>query len=1521
MEKIFDKRHLLSLPEFATAKEFWLKELTNKQEETRLPYSFYPTPNYEGGSFSFVFPDNTNMLLEKASKNNFDALFVILASAYKIMLYKYTGQTSLEIGIPATNKDQLGLLENPQILPIYTNISPKSTFKEILLKEKETIAAVYHNQHYPLEEIEYFKTPKTGLILNDIHHEYRRTELDFVFDKNETNLKLEIKYNALLFSKEFIAIIGKKYLYFVQTLLSNAIQSVDELNFVEAHEEKILLNELNNTHKPYPSNSNLVAEFKKWALKSPHEIAVVMGTDSLTYQDLDLYSDRIAKYLLHSQHLPKGALVGILLPKSPISVACMLGILKAGGAYLPLSPKYPSDRIRMIINDSGLKIIISSKNHIKLLNKLQWECQGFETFLCIDTHDCHLEKEEISFKNELNDRKLWEYVGEKAKDDIEGGGWQNSYTGENISREEMDEYRDNIVKKLMPNINKSTRVLEIGCASGISMFELAPHTALYYGTDISRVIIERNQEIVNQKKFTNIKLKGLPAHEIDQIEEKDFDIVIINSVIQCFEGHNYLTDVLTKAVHLMKDKGLLFIGDIMNEATRETFIESLNLFKNNNIGKGYKVKTDFSNEIFYAKEYFEDLRSLIPGIHKVEFSDKIGTIENELTRFRYDAFLVVDKTVIQTTHKSHKSQHSIKELDQYSTMLSPTITTNANEMAYVIYTSGSTGKPKGVMASHKNVLRVVMNTNYVPFDKGDKILQAGPMEFDASTFDIWGTLTNGLAMHIIDHETFLNAAKLKAYIKEHKITTSFVITAAFIALIEQDIDVFSDLKYVLAGGEAMSTHHLNKLMLRNHTTQINNIYGPTENTVFSTCYLVTGTHKGAVPIGKPISNSTCYVLDQNQKLVMQGAEGVLYVGGDGVALGYLNSPELTQQRFVENPFIKGEKLYYTGDLVRWNENYEIEFIGRVDTQVKIRGFRIELTEIENELLKINSIREARVIVKKDNNGDKSLIGYYTATNTLNNEEILSILGDKLPEYMIPSALIQLDALPLNANGKLDIAKLPDLVPLSKNTFAGPENEIQEQLVEIWKEVLDLPIISINDNFFELGGHSLKAMKVLHKLSKNFELKLTHLFKYPTIRELSANLAYKKDNLLETLIKLKEEPLDKETIQKANEKKAWYKAKIEQDNFVLPGEECKIEEVLLTGSTGYLGIHLLREFIVNTSANVHVLIRADNNSSAKLRIIQKIGFYFGDQFYNSHSHRIFALASDMAKPNLGLDEETYQWLSSKIDTIVNPAANVKHYGQEADYQGNTRGVQELVKLAKTNRTKRLHHVSTAGVSFGQGYVFSEYDRVDTIPDENNTVYLQSKLEAEKIIFQAMEDGVEASVYRVGNLVFNNKTGKFQENTENSAFYMLLRSFINLGIMPDMKHKFYDFSFINTTAEAILKFAQQKCLINDVFHVYNAKAYSLNDLYHMLIKPNFPEVRLVSTEEFPHLILQKYEDPNMKEFIEHIIVNVRILEINESNVMLVSDRTQGIMDQLDIHWQALDEQLASMMIDFGKEKKFW
>ncbi len=476
------------------------------------------------------------------------------------------------------------------------------------------------------------------------------------------------------------------------------------------------------------------------------------------------------------------------------------------------------------------------------------------------------------------------------------------------------------------------------------------------------------------------------------------------------------------------------------------------------------------------------------------------------------------------------------------------IINNPSNLAYIIYTSGSTGKPKGVMVEHKNVVRLVKNTSYISFSEDDRILQTGALVFDASTFEIWGALLNGLPLYLFDKNIILDANKLTKAIEENNITIMWLTAALFNQLQQEKEDMFKSLRCLLVGGDILSPKHINAVREKNPNLKVINGYGPTENTTFSTCFRIEKKYTSNIPIGSPISNSTVYIVDKNNSIQPIGIVGELWVGGDGVARGYLNNKELTAEKFIESPFVEGERIYKTGDLARWLSDGTIEFIGRIDQQVKIRGFRIELGEIENELLKHDKINEAIVIAKEDNSKNKYLCAYIAGEVELNNKELREHLSKELPEYMIPAYFIQLEQLPLTANGKVDRKSLPD--PDGNITtgteYVAPRNEIEEKLVSIWSEVLGIERIGINDNFFELGGHSLKAINISAKINKelNVSVPLREMFKTPTIKGLANYVEGAKQSIysrIETVEKKEYYPLS------SAQKRMYTLQQFEEDN--------------------------------------------------------------------------------------------------------------------------------------------------------------------------------------------------------------------------------------------------------------------------------------------------------------------------------------------------------------------------------------
>lgn len=1103
--------------------------------------------NFEGDRLCFALDEAASLRLNQICLERNVTLNILLLTIFNVLLWRYTGQQDIVVGTGITGRyhadlqEMVGMFVN--MLPIRNYPEPEKHFKSFLTEVRSNALNAFEHQIFQFEDIVELldlerntsRNPifSVAFIMQNVQtapihvsgleieiYEWNQSSSKFdlslyAYELDKT-LKLEFEYCTKLFRRESIEQFRDHYLNMIQNLLSDINIKLKDIRLTTEEEALQIHYEFNREYEELEIMPSLGDCYHDIAETIPMRTAVTDQFRSLTYGELDQQSNQLANYLNTNSELRSSGFIGIYMEKNADFITAILGIIKSGAAYVPLDPSYPEERVRTILKDAGIGTVISLKRHIRMLNRLQWDVPCLQTYICLDTDNVYAEVE--SDQNKLMDQELWKYVVKNAKDDIECGGWISSYSGESFSRIEMNEYTENIFIKLKPYLNQKVRILEIGCASGLSMYRIAPYVNLYYGTDLSEDMIRYNERVIREKRIKNIRLSMVPAHKIDRLDQKEFDIIIMNSVIQSFHGHNYLRDVLKKCSSMLSENGHIFVGDIMDLEQREELIQSLKEYHHKN--KSLRTKTSFQEELFISKDFWMDLKADMPEIEDISITSKIHTVENELTKYRYDIMLDVRKSFDnQKSYLKLKYQHGRNQLLFVHTDYISETEYNCNNAAYAIYTSGSTGVPKGAVVSHKNVRNLVKGLQeiiYQRYGTSLNIALVAPFVFDASVQQIFASLLLGHNLYIVPDEVRRDGYELANFYQRHRIDISDG-TPTHLQLLSEYNESLNRLviKHLIIGGEQLTVGTVRKFLSRfSVKPSITNIYGLTECCVDSTAHLIHEhelEEDGELTIGVPMFGQKIYILDRGLELLPVGIVGEIHIGGENVGNGYLNDLGTTEKRFIKSPFENGRMLYKTGDLGRWHPDGTIQFIGRTDQQVKIRGYRIELKEIEVALSDYIDQGDGVIVIdREDAQGGKYLCAYLCNCPSIDVTGLRSCLSEKLPDYMIPSYFVLLDKIPITVNGKIDRKALP--APETKlergSEYAAPELEIEEILVELWQEVLGVDQIGIQDNFFAVGGDSIKAIQISARIKRfQFQLELEHILKHPTI---AAMAGYAKD---------------------------------------------------------------------------------------------------------------------------------------------------------------------------------------------------------------------------------------------------------------------------------------------------------------------------------------------------------------------------------------------------------------------------
>ncbi len=819
----------------------------------------------------------------------------------------------------------------------------------------------------------------------------------------------------------------------------------------------------------------------------------------------------------------------------------------------------------------------------------------------------------------------------------------------------------------------------------------------------------------------------------------------------------------------------------------------------------------------------------------------------------------------------------------------PPVHVDPDDLAYLIYTSGSTGRPKGVMLRHLGIANYLTDVEENPqihlVVQNCSVYGAlTTFAFDMSLKETMASLTHGLTLAIADDEQVVNPVSLTEFFRENRVDVCNGTPSRILQYTEYEpfLACLKNCKVILSGGEKYPDTLL-RLLKNNTKAHILNTYGPTEITVSSNAKELTNAN--AISVGKPLYNYREYIVDADDNLLPVGVVGELLIGGVGVGKGYNHLEEQTKKAFVE---FCGERVYRSGDYAKWTQEGDVVILGRTDTQVKIRGLRIEPGEIESALAAIPGIRQSAVLIKKIGAAE-ALCAYYTAEKEFGQKELKEALSEKLAEYMVPQYFVFLKEMPLTPNGKVNVRALP-MPESDRRDGTLPRTETEKLFCKIFAEILKTDDVYADDNFFEIGGSSLTATRIIIEADKRgIGLAYGDVFKYPTPQKLAAFVGDGK-------IKSEFEDLGNFDYSKIDA----LLANNTLENF-LAGEKRPIGNLLLTGAGGYLGIHILKTFLENYEGKVFCLLRGKHGKSAQIRLASLYFYYFEKTLSADYPGRLEIIEGDItARADL---EKLVRY---PIDTVINCAANVKHFSEKTDIEDvNYYGVINLLEYCKRANC-RFIQISTMSVG---GIFVGEKGPVENITEtqlyfgqKQMSKYTLSKFLAERAILSAGADGADVKIMRVGTLAPRESDGEYQINFLTNTFMGRLKSACLIGAYPYSQEEMpFELSPIDSVADAVLRLSEtpNSCV---VFHPYNNHCLLMGDLFRELNEAGLP-LRPAEEEEYDRLLEIAKQDESTAKVLSSVIAYRNMAHGQRTFSVGKSNRyTMQVLFRLGFYWPA-------------------
>lgn len=1138
--------------------------------------------SFEGDRYNFTISAESSSAIRNLAAESGATPFMVLLAAYHILLSKYSGQDDFVIGTPVAGRSSadlekvLGMFVNT--LPLRNRCEAGQSFIDFMEEVRNNVLGAFQHQDYPFEELlgamniqrdmsrnplfDYMFTylPEgvaalefEGLKMTAVSYEHKISKMDLSLEvsaETDGTFSCSIEYCTAIFRRESIERLGRHFVKVVEEVSADQNILVKEIELLTSFERKQIIEEFNHTSTAYPKEKTLVELFESQVAKTPEQAAVVYNGQQMSYSDLDQKADVLAKELQDAGIRPDDR-VGILLKRSGEAIEAMFGVLKSGGAYVYIDPDFPAERIERIISDSGIKVLITEEKEIQPVSGIHF----------IDIHRLQPDANGQRARSNVSSPASLAYI-------IYTSGSSGAPKGVAIEQKSImnlshwfsSKYQLHISQNVLQTTNLSFDVSVeesiIPLLNGATVF-VAPKEVILDKKRFRDFIVENDIHIA---QFVPATLRSLLAENSfmpslktvicggEKLEES-----LKNKVLEMgYKLYNHYGPTETTVDSLSWDCETEDFAKTKMQAVHRRFEDAARRFPDATAVEINGKHISYAELNRKANRLAHRLIELGAGGDKVigiMAERSIELIAGILAILKSGAaYLPVDPgyPVERINYMLENSASEIlltqnafrEKIDFSGDMIlldslgsyednenNPDTETGDKNLAYVIYTSGSTGKPKGVQIEHGSLNNFLFSLSAKfngRFNEKDVCMSLTNISFDVSVFEIFVPLVNGAKLVLLEGMKVFDLHFLARTLVDQQVSFTYI-PPALLQDLFRAITAISDkiaLNKLIVGVEPIKDTILEAYISLNSEMQIINGYGPTETTISSSIYIydsrkASGTN---VPIGKPIHNTRIYILDAHNKLQPVGVAGELCIAGDGLARGYLNSPELTAEKFVPNPFEPGQRMYRTGDLAKWLPDGNIEFIGRKDYQVKIRGFRIEPGEIESRLLGYRAISQVLVIDREDKQGGKYLCAYYISDENPATTELRRHLAKELPDYMIPAYFVQMDRFPLTKNGKTDRKALPE--PLHEirlaGEFSGASGEVEKQLAKIWCELLDLEKVSVNDNFFELGGNSLKIIVLFGRIREIFgeTVQVSDLFDKPSIRELAAWIEANEDLALQ-----------------------------------------------------------------------------------------------------------------------------------------------------------------------------------------------------------------------------------------------------------------------------------------------------------------------------------------------------------------------------------------------------------------------